>query len=208
MLREVSLAWYAGHAPDYEENLIQRLFYQSHAAMGQALKLLQPQPHESWLELGTGTGLVGREVRNIGFQGRLVGSDHSRNMLQFVPGNIYDLLVQCDATRPLPFADQTFHKIFAAGLFEHIMAPSMLFDQVVPVLQQNGWLLLTYFPLPDEATIPVDLENNLVRHHPNLIRRSLQTAGFSIFQEINYRAYMLFGEWATHTLVLAENIRE
>lgn len=98
------------------------------------------------LDVGCGTGLVGRALRAAGFA-RVVAADLSEGMLEVARGRgVYEALHRVEAASPLPFADSTFAAVVAVGvLTQGHAAPACLRDWV-RVTRSGGHVAFTLRP--------------------------------------------------------------
>jgi SAM-dependent methyltransferase len=154
-----------------------------------------------WLELGAGTGLVGKAARARGIAIELVAVDISEPMLALLDCPLYVAQHVADATRVLPFDDASFDGALAAGLLEHVPDPAPLFRETARVLRSEGELVFTYPPR-------ADLGDELVTHEASAIRAALAESGLSLAKEIDYPAYLNGSKgWVTHRLVRCRKLR-
>lgn len=106
---------------------------------------------ESLLDVGCGAGQVVKSVANR--FNRVVAAD-------IAPRIIRDTARRCgpiaswtvlDASRPLPFADETFSNVVALSMLQYIFSPESLLREVHRVLRPRGEILvetpnIAYFP--------------------------------------------------------------
>jgi predicted TPR repeat methyltransferase len=129
-------------APTFERRLVDELDYRVPEALREAVT---PHVCESAarsldvLDLGCGTGLVGRQFRDLAC--RLVGVDLSQAMLAAAGSNgIYDELVGDDVVEYLSKTDSCFDLILAADLFIYIGDLELLFSAAAKALRPGGFL--------------------------------------------------------------------
>jgi demethylmenaquinone methyltransferase/2-methoxy-6-polyprenyl-1,4-benzoquinol methylase len=100
------------------------------------------------LDLATGTGLLARAAASIvGSEGRVVGSDLSRGMLQEARGALGGALVQAGA-EDLPFRDGSFDVVTMGYALRHVSDLESLFSACHRVLRPAGGLILLEITKP------------------------------------------------------------
>ena len=82
------------------------------------IRLLSPAPGETILELGSGNGILVRElIEAVGPKGRVVGLDASEAILEMARHICPDGEFFHGDAQNLPFADNTFDAVVAAQVF-------------------------------------------------------------------------------------------
>jgi len=95
--------------------------FRFHLAAKEIVKELGLNPNHKVLEIGSGLGLLGREIRNlIGLDLKYIGIDilfdsTKKSKEALIP-------VQADAAC-LPFPDESFDHVISTDVFEHLLAP-------------------------------------------------------------------------------------
>jgi dTDP-4-amino-4,6-dideoxygalactose transaminase/SAM-dependent methyltransferase len=90
------------------------------------------------LDVGCGTGLLGRELRSYGFK-ELLGLDISRKSLDRLKGQgIYTALHRADLGQPLAFADNSFDALVSTGVFTRNQAPPESLGEMLRILKPGG----------------------------------------------------------------------
>ena len=85
------------------------------------------------LDAGCGTGLVGKELKNLGFK-NIIGVDFSQDMLDLVPNNIYEKLDLVD----LDYKDNEFDSIICVGTFTYGHVKANALDEFIRITNSNG----------------------------------------------------------------------
>ena len=127
------------------------------------------------LDLGCGTGLIGRALKND--ENRLTGVDISSAMLeQAGKKGVYDKLVEADIEkycRRLPPADW----VVAADVFGYVGR----LDEIIPaVFPRNFCFSVAAAPQTDDYELT---PSGRYRHNPEYVKKLLQKAGYSDIME-------------------------
>ena len=203
-------------APHYERHLVDECGYRtpdeiaaalaecgSIAPTGGAATLRARNETPLWLDIGAGTGLVGKAFDRHGLAVELVALDLSPAMLGLIDCPRYVGRTCADAAGVLPFADESFDGVLAAGLLEHVLDPEPLFRNAARVLRRGGGFAFTFPPNDHGRTELLGTDEGLVSHDPAAIRASLFSLGLSVTRELDYPAYAIGSRgWVTHHLVL------
>tara|TARA_B100001540_G_scaffold275581_1_gene261862 strand:- start:1745 stop:2365 length:621 start_codon:yes stop_codon:yes gene_type:complete len=89
------------------------------------------------LDAGCGTGLVGKELKNLGFK-NIIGVDFSQDMLDLVPNNIYEKLDLVDLNNSLDYKDNEFDSIICVGTFTYGHVKANALDEFIRITNSNG----------------------------------------------------------------------
>ena len=94
------------------------------------------------MDAGCGTGLVGEELKKIGFK-NIVGVDFSQEMLDLVPKDLYQKLELADLNKSLKYQNNIFDAIICVGTFTygHVKAHSL--DEMLRVVKKDGLICFT-----------------------------------------------------------------
>jgi ubiquinone/menaquinone biosynthesis C-methylase UbiE len=107
---------------------------------GAFVTFLAPRPTDGVLEVGSGLGLLARDVATLVPQGRVTGVEHSADQLavagrearaanlEFVRGDAHEL----------PFADGAFDLVYCRYVLEHLAKPSRALREMRRVLKPGG----------------------------------------------------------------------
>lgn len=101
------------------------------------------------LDVATGTGrLPITLLRQARFEGRVVGLDMSKGMLEVAKEFMLSTcgrlqLVRHNAATPLPFADGSFHAVTCMEALEFLPEPTRTLREMARVLKEGGCLLIT-----------------------------------------------------------------
>ncbi len=149
-------------AATFERRLVDELAYRVPEALRAAVARHWPTPPPTGLDvldLGCGTGLVGKQFRDVA--GHLTGIDLSTGMLaEAGRSGLYDRLICEDVVQYMRTADEAFDLILAADLFIYIGDLSELFAAVSAALRAG-------------ALLAFSIET---QHEPFVLRRSRRYA--------------------------------
>lgn len=171
-----------GYADGFEPHL-QRLGYQAPEQLVQALTQHAPPPWSHVLDLGCGTGLVGRLVRP--HAQRVTGIDLSTGMLaQARERGGYDALLHADliawvtarAEAAVPPADVAV----AADVFIYVGAIDAVLRELPRHLQPGGWLAFSLEALEDAQGDFQVLPSLRYAHSEAYVRRLAHTHGWRV----------------------------
>jgi predicted TPR repeat methyltransferase len=131
-----------GYAEHFEEHLENTLNYRTPALLKDILEKEGPQLYTSVLDLGCGTGLMGKELRDQAHT--LIGVDLSSKMLEkALQKGIYDELFEEDLLSYLSQTKTSFDLIVASDTFPYFGALDKVFEHILRVLAPNGILLFS-----------------------------------------------------------------
>jgi predicted TPR repeat methyltransferase len=117
--------------------------YQAPAVVAETVIAASPTASAA-LDVGCGTGLVGRELRERGFGGRIVGLDISEASLAVARlGGAYDSLQRADLQRRLPFDDDAFDVVVCVGVMTYLPDVEQVWRRLARVTQPGGLVVLT-----------------------------------------------------------------
>jgi len=98
----------------------------------------------SVLDVGCGTGLVGRALRTRGFEGRLLGLDLSRASLDLArQSGAYDALEQADLQQRLPAADAGVDAVVCVGVMTYLPDVEAIWRDLARVTSPGGLVVVT-----------------------------------------------------------------
>lgn len=108
---------YDGWAASYDKDLLEEYGYSAPRIAAEALDRVLPDRNAVILDVGCGTGLVGKELANRGFS-RFVGVDVSPGMLaEAEKTGLYEELILADAEAEGPGAQDAYDAVISVGSF-------------------------------------------------------------------------------------------
>ena len=98
----------------------------------------------SALDVGCGTGLVGRALRARGFAGRLVGIDISQASLEIAERcGAYDSLAHADLQAPLAFENDSVDAVVCVGVMTYLPDVEAVWRELARVARPGGLVVVT-----------------------------------------------------------------
>ncbi len=160
------------------------------------LEMLDAQPGETILEIGSGTGRCLASIgRAVEAHGLVVGVDLSQGMLaqssRFLAGQgLADrVLLECADATALPFGNAVFDAVFTSFTLELFDTPEIprVLAQCRRVLRPAGRILVVGMSREGEPDVMVRMYEWTHRHFPNFVdcrpiyvRRAMEQAGFRV----------------------------
>ena len=96
------------------------------------------------LDVGCGTGLVGRALRARGFAGQVLGVDISRASLEIArQGGAYDSVEQADLQQRLPLADDSVDASVCVGVMTYLPEVEAVWREFARVARPHGLVVAT-----------------------------------------------------------------
>jgi predicted TPR repeat methyltransferase len=98
----------------------------------------------SALDVGCGTGLVGRALRARGFAGRILGLDISQASLELAQqSGAYDSLEQADLQQRLAFDDDSVDAVVCVGVMTYLPEVESVWRELARVARPQGVVVVT-----------------------------------------------------------------
>jgi predicted TPR repeat methyltransferase len=98
----------------------------------------------SVLDVGCGTGLVGRALRARGFAGQILGLDISQASLEIAQQcGAYDSVEQADLQQPLPFEDDSVDALVCVGVMTYLPEVEGVWREFARVARPGGLVVAT-----------------------------------------------------------------
>ena len=93
-------------------------------------------------DAGCGTGLVGVELKNNGYN-YCDGADLSQKLLDLVPKNLYQKLFRVDLNKKIEIKDNTYDAVMCVGTFTfgHVNPPAL--DEMVRICKTGSLICFT-----------------------------------------------------------------
>jgi len=133
--------------------------YQAPMVVSETIVSRHPQA-SSVLDVGCGTGLVGRALRARGFAGRILGLDISHASLEIAQQcGAYDSVEQADLQQRLPFEDDSVDAVVCVGVMTYLPEVEAVWREFARVVRPDGLVVATQREdlwLPRECRTVVD----------------------------------------------------
>jgi predicted TPR repeat methyltransferase len=98
----------------------------------------------SVLDVGCGTGLVGRELRARGFAGQILGLDISQASLEIAQeSGAYDSVERADLQERLPFEDDSVDAVVCVGVMTYLPDVEAVWREFARVARPGGLVVAT-----------------------------------------------------------------
>ena len=138
-------ALYNDWALTYDKTMLEGLGYLSPAKAARLLSLNVIDKSARILDVGTGTGLVGRELAGLGYL-HIDGIDYSTPMLEVAEKTgAYQNLLDADLNKPLDIEEGIYDALICIGTFTHGHVGAGCLDELFRILKPGG-----HFVTPSE----------------------------------------------------------
>jgi predicted TPR repeat methyltransferase len=133
---------YDAWAKGYDDDLAS-WSYRAPAVVAETV--LTRHPDADWvLDVGCGTGLVGRALRARGFAGRLRGLDISQASLEIARrAGAYDEVEHADLQQRLPLADDSVDVVVCVGVMSYLPEVEAVWRELARVARSGGLVVVT-----------------------------------------------------------------
>src|SRR3954452_15347954 len=129
-------------AQSYDDDLAE-WSYQAPAVVAETVVTRHPTA-ASALDVGCGTGLVGRALRARGFTGRILGLDISQASLEIAQqSGAYDSLEPADLQRRLPLDDDSIDAVICVGVMTYLPEVDAVWREFARVARPQGVVVAT-----------------------------------------------------------------
>jgi ubiquinone/menaquinone biosynthesis C-methylase UbiE len=118
------------------------------------ISFLGINPSDNILEIGSGLGILAEKVSEKLIQGKLTGIEISEEQLAKCPPEGKKLQFLNGDVHKLPFADNSFDKVYGRYILEHLTNPELALKEAYRVMrqggeiyiQENSILVIEFFP--------------------------------------------------------------
>jgi predicted TPR repeat methyltransferase len=133
---------YDAWARSYDDDLV-AWSYQAPAVVAESVVTRHPTA-ETVLDVGCGTGLVGRALRERGFAGRLLGVDISESSLDIArEGGAYDSADLADLQQGLGLEDDSVDAVVCVGVMTYLPDVEAVWRDFARVVRPGGLVVVT-----------------------------------------------------------------
>ena len=176
-------------ASSYDHDLVGDLGYVAHREAADIFMELVPDTACRILDVACGTGLVGRYLREHGYQA-LEGADFSARMLhESEKLGAYQALWKHDFTQPASLSDP-YDALICVGMFSYSLPGIVHMHHVVDCVRPGGLCVIT---VNGEAWRDLDLESQVrqeARKHGFAVEQT-RTAGYIVKEDIDSRVLVI-----------------
>ena len=131
-------ALYRDWANTYDETMLDGLGYLSPAKAAKLLTHHLSDKSAAILDVGTGTGLVGAELAQLGYL-KIDGIDYSAAMLEKARArDIYRQLIEADLNEPLNIERENYDALICIGTFTHGHVGADCLDELFRIIKPGG----------------------------------------------------------------------
>ena len=117
--------------------------YQAPEVVAQTVVSRQPEAGSA-LDVGCGTGLVGRALRARGFAGQILGLDISQSSLEIAQQcGAYDSVEHADLQQRLPFEDDSVDALVCVGVMTYLPEVEAVWREFARVARPGGLVVAT-----------------------------------------------------------------
>lgn len=106
------------------------------------LDFLQPEKEMAIMELGTGTGILGKSIKTHMPDVKILGLDISMGMLkEAMSTNVYESLIRCDAEH-IPVKDNEYKRLYTAFMFHSLPRPKDALMNIRKLVGKGGRVVI------------------------------------------------------------------
>lgn len=194
---------------NYDQQLLIDCAYRSPTRLAELVKVccVSMRFDAPLLDLGAGTGLVGRALADAGLHLPLIAVDLSRAMLSQITAEPYVACAAVDVLDPTHLRALPAGGALALGLTEHVVDLTALFAACAAALSVGAPLLFSYCPLNDDSAQEHSVFESfagLIAHSRHHVARALTHTSFAIVSEHDGPGYTTAGQDVAHRIVVAE----
>jgi len=130
--------FYKDWAATYDNTMVDGLGYRTPLKAAKLLARHLEDKQAFVLDVGTGTGLVGKELAELEFT-NIDAMDYSAPMLEMArKRGIYSRLLEADLNEPLGLEDGSYDAIICVGTFTHGHVDARCLDELFRLLKSGG----------------------------------------------------------------------
>ena len=168
---EDSRKLYAKWAASYEADFVANQGYEHPKVIAEHFNHLVPTI-KSVLDVGTGTGLVGKELKKLRPNLLIDGVDISPEMLaEAKKKNVYRNLYERDLTKVITDLESPYDSLICIGIFTHGHLPPTAIGNLIPLVRSNGYFVIginaKYFKEEDFESFLIKLHESAHISQPN-----------------------------------------
>lgn len=158
--------------------------------------LLPKTPNFQLLDVGCGAGNM---IHHLSEYGQVKGLEIDERPVKKARERGYNVQ-QFDATKPMPFADNTFNAVTALDVIEHNQDDLAILADSFRILKPGGHIIITVPAFMWLWTHNDDLNAHVRRYTAGELRDKLQQTGFNV-NRVSYNNFFVFPLAATLLLL-------
>jgi predicted TPR repeat methyltransferase len=136
-------AAYKEWAPQYDHDTIEGMGYVAPGLAAAMLDNYLESRQSHVLDAGCGTGLVGHELRKIGYD-KLDAMDYSPEMLKEADKkSVYGKLIQADMNQKLQVKDDSYDATICVGALTYAHLGPHIFEELIRITRPTGYICFT-----------------------------------------------------------------
>ena len=140
---EDSIKLYKKWAKTFDKDFALSSSYVSHTKISSFFKKYARKTDAPILDVGAGTGLVGKCLYNMGHK-KIIGIDISPEMLEQAKlKGCYSSLMEADVTKKIPLKNNSIGAVVSAGTFTHGHVGPDAFDELLRITKPGGLFVLS-----------------------------------------------------------------
>ena len=133
---------YAKWAATYESDFVVNQGYQHPKVIAELFDIKLPEINKV-IDIGTGTGLVGKHLKELRKNITIDGIDISPEMLaEAAKKGIYRNLYERDLTKPVAGTEAPYDALITIGTFTHGHLGIEVLDNLFPLIAKNGYFVI------------------------------------------------------------------
>lgn len=141
---EDSIKLYKDWAKDYDKDFAENTNYLSPLKISNLYKKYSKITDKPILDVGAGTGLIGKYINKDKTNKDIIGIDNSPEMLKVAESKkYYYRLLEADVTKRIPLQNNSIGSVVSAGTFTHGHVGPIAFDELLRVTKPKGLFVLS-----------------------------------------------------------------
>ncbi len=171
-----------GYADKFDEHLVKGLEYKTPGIIGGLLKSHITKKNNTTMDLGCGTGLCCKYLRNISID--ITGVDLSPGMIEKATElNCYDHLLVGEITEVVNKLNRIFDLIIAADVFVYIASLANIFHACHSNMNIGAYFIFSTETLPDELNDNYrQFESGRCKHSTSYINQLINETNFQLIE--------------------------
>lgn len=189
------------YSNNFEKSLVNNLEYSAPKLIAKTLLEIKNLKNlGNVIDLGCGTGLIGKEIKQ--YCNNLIGVDISQKMLDLAnQKNIYDELYKSEINSYLKNNELNFNLFIFADVFIYIGKLNHIFDLIKSKNKKKGYLIFT-IELNENKNFFLE-KTGRFSHSKNYIIRCLNELNYEVLKYVNFNLRKYKNGYVKGALILA-----